>query len=227
MVFSYDCMNVAIIPARGGSKGLPQKNVMSLNGLPLICHSIKAALAAMTVDKVIVSTDCPKIKEIAEAFGAIVVTRPPEISGDKASSEEALLHVLRQNKWKDGDLTIFLQCTSPLTTSADIDGTVNVLRSSEADSALAVTHFHRFLWDGHGTGINHNANCNRQLRQDIPSQYLETGAVYVMKTTGFLQHKHRFFGKIAFYVMPQYQALEIDTSFDFEMAEFLMSKYGN
>ena len=123
-------------------------------------------------------------------------------------------------------MTIFLQCTSPLTTADDIDGTVNALHLTDADSAVAVTPFHYFLWNRDGTGINHNA-AHRPLRQDADPQYLEAGAVYVMKTAGFRQHKHRFFGKTALHVMPQHRVLEIDTEFDFELAEFMMSKYGS
>jgi N-acylneuraminate cytidylyltransferase len=221
---------IAIIPARGGSKGIPRKNSQLLAGKPLIAYTVEHALAAHTVNRLIVSTDDPEIASISQKYGAEVVLRPPEISGDTASSEAALLHALKYLERTDGykpDLVVFLQCTSPLITPADIDGTVQVLLDEEADSALAVTPFHSFLWQrdraGAATAINHDKST-RPLRQDRELQYLESGAVYVMRTWGFLQSKHRFFGKTAMYIMPQERGWEIDEPVDLTIAQTLLGK---
>jgi N-acylneuraminate cytidylyltransferase len=222
--------NCAIIPARGGSKGIPRKNVRLLAGKPLVAHTIDHARQAQHVNRVVVSTDDPEIAAIAQQYGAEVVWRPAEISGDTASSESALLHALEHLRSTEGyepDLLVFLQCTSPLTLPEDIDGTVQALLDENADSALAVTPFHYFLWrrdeKGDAVGINHDKRV-RPLRQQREPQYLETGAVYVMRTQGFWQAKHRFFGKTAMYVVPPERCLEIDEPVDFQIAEMLLQE---
>lgn len=221
---------VALIPARGGSKGIPRKNVRLLAGKPLIAYTIESARQAHSIRRVIVSTDDAEIAAVSEHYGAEVVRRPTELSDDAASSETALLHALGYLQQTEGtlaDLVVFLQCTSPLTLPEDIDGTVQALVDENADSALATTPFHYFLWQrsegGDTVGINHDKR-GRLLRQQREAQFLETGAVYVMRTPGFLQAKHRFFGKTAMYVMPQERCLEIDEPVDFQIAELLMQK---
>lgn len=216
---------LAIIPARGGSKGLPRKNVLPVAGLPLIAWTINAAKAAKNVGRVVVSTDDAEIATIARQFGAEVVDRPAELAGDAATSENALLHVLEHLRAKENytpDIVAFLQCTSPLTTADDIDGTIDALRRQQADSALAVCDFHYFVWNvdatGQATGINHDKST-RPRRQDRPAQWLETGAVYAMKSTGFLQSRHRFFGKTVTHAIPAERCLEIDSAADLAVAE--------
>jgi YrbI family 3-deoxy-D-manno-octulosonate 8-phosphate phosphatase len=222
--------NVAIIPARGGSKGIPRKNVLPIAGKPLIGWTIEAALAADSVDSVLVSTDNPEIAKVAEEFGASVVWRPLEISGDLSSSEAALLHALETQYPEPTippELTVFLQCTAPLMTAEDIDGTVEALRQQDADTALAVADFHYFLWkldaDRNLVGVNHDKSV-RQMRQEREHQYLEAGAIYVMKTSGFLAHQHRFFGKTAHYVLPPDRVMEVDEPVDFHIAQILLEQ---
>lgn len=220
---------LAVIPARGGSKGIPHKNLLPLAGRPLIAHAIEQASRAQSISRLVVSTDDADIGAVARTSGAEVVWRPASISGDDASSESALLHAigtLYQNAEPLPDLIIFLQCISPLTLAEDIDGVVQALLTEEADSALAVTPFHYFLWqqndDGDAVGINHDKRV-RPLRQQRKPQFRETGAVYVMRTAGFLQTRHRFFGKTALYLMPSERCLEIDEPFDFRVAEWLLA----
>jgi N-acylneuraminate cytidylyltransferase len=219
---------LAIIPARGGSKGIPRKNVRILAGKPLLGWTIQSARSASQITRVVVSTDDREIADVAREFGAEVIWRPESISGDTASSESALLHVLSELESKESyrpDLLTFLQCTSPLTSAADIDGTIDALRDSSADTALSVAPFHYFVWmpDGTGSaiGVNHDKS-HRPRRQDRAAQYLETGAVYVMKTEGFLKAKHRFFGRTATYLMPSERTLEIDDPRDLVVAEALL-----
>ena len=221
---------IGIIPARGDSKGIPHKNLCILHGKPLIAWTIEAAKGAKRVDRIVVSTDEPKISSIAKQYGSEVIWRPAEISGDTALSESALLHVLehlRQNQGYEPDIVIFLQCTSPLILSEDIDGIVQTFLNEGADSALAVVPFHDFLWKknarGKAVGINHNKSV-RIRRQDLKPQYQETGAIYVMKTKGFRKAKHRFFGKIAMNVIPTERAYEINEPVDMQVAEALFQQ---
>jgi YrbI family 3-deoxy-D-manno-octulosonate 8-phosphate phosphatase len=206
---------------------VPRKNVRVLRGKPLLAHAIEAAQGSELVDRVVVSTDDAEIGRVAQRYGARVVWRPKEISGDAASSEQALLHALdymREVEQYTPPITVFLQCTSPTITPADIDGTIRALLETESDSALAVAPFHHFLWRFDGAlaaGINHEST-RRLLRQEAAPQYLETGAVYVMRTAGFLQSRHRFFGRTTMYVSTGPQ-VEIDDPPDFEVAEALLA----
>ncbi len=218
----------AIIPARGGSKGIAGKNTRIVAGKPLIGWTIEAARSAKLVNQVLVSTDDDLIAKVALEFGARVVMRPPELSGDTASSESALLHALDWLEKEDSelpDVIAFLQCTSPLTISDDVDGTLCSLFSNEADTALAVCDFHYFIWEcgnnGEFQGINHDKSI-RLLRQERKPQYRETGAVYAMRTDGFLLNKHRFFGKTSFYVIPSKRVLEIDEPQDLDLARLML-----
>ena len=212
---------VAIIPARGGSKGIPRKNIHPFNGKPLICWNIEAALNAKSIQQVVVSTDDQEIAAISRQAGAHIIMRPDDISTDIASSEDALIHTLNSLDEKP-ELIVFLQCTSPLTQSEDIDNCVQKLIDAHADSAFTATESHRFLWKNPqaAEGINHN-KAERKRRQDIDKEYAENGAVYVMRTEGFLQFRHRFFGKTVISEMPAARTWEIDAPEDLLIAEAL------
>ena len=212
---------LAIIPARGGSKGIPRKNLWRFDGKPLVCWSIEAARAAELVGQVIVSTDDVEIADVSRAAGAEVVMRPAAISSDSASSEDALLHTL-ENLDAHPDLTVFLQCTSPLTHGGDIDDCIRSLIDAEADSAFTATKSHRFIWSNkaNATGVNHDGS-ERRRRQDLEPEYCENGAVYVMRTRGFLQSRHRFFGKTVISEMPATRSWEIDSHEDIRIVQAL------
>jgi CMP-N-acetylneuraminic acid synthetase len=221
---------LAIIPARGGSKGVPRKNVRHLCGKPLVAWMIESALAAKFVSRVVVSTDDAEVAAISRDVGAQVIPRPIELAGDLSSSESALLHALDYLKQTEGyqsELVVFLQCTAPLTLPEDIDNTVQTLLEENADSVLTVTPFHYFLWrcgtNGGAVGINHDKGIRLPRQQGEP-QYLETGAVYVMRAEGFIKAKHRFFGKTVMHVIPPERCLEIDDLQSVFIAEALLSK---
>jgi len=218
----------AIIPARGGSKGIPGKNIKPLCGKPLIGWSIEQALKSERVNRVIVSTDDTAIADVARRSGASVVMRPSHLAGDLSRSEDALLHVLEEESCHGRTLpqTIaFIQCTSPLTLPQDIDGTVSMVLDHGYDTAVTGTPFHYFIWKanerGAFHGVNHDAT-RRLMRQERTPEFLEIGAVYVMKTPEFMINKFRFFGRIGIYPIPVSRSLEIDEPGDWEMAERMM-----
>ncbi|ARN64728.1 acylneuraminate cytidylyltransferase family protein [Vibrio vulnificus] len=217
---------VAIIPARGGSKGVPKKNIKELNGKPLIAYSIEHALATKEVDKVVVSTDCNEIAEVAIAFGAEVIYRPDDISGDFASSEDALIHSVNELKSAGWEAThvVFLQCTSPIRNNDDIAKTLSLVLSEQFDSALTVVENHRFLWrtDSNNTAIPVNYDPhNRKMRQEI-KEYQENGSIYIMKTEDLINTKCRLNGTIGVHVMDEDAGYEIDTQIDFKIIEQLI-----
>lgn len=216
--------NIAIIPARGGSKGLPKKNIRTLLGKPLIQWSIEHALAARCIDQVYVSTDAPDIARISEASGATVIWRPEAISGDTASSESAIAHTL-DNLTEPPETIFFLQCTSPIRQADDLDKAYAIFMQKQADSLLTVVRSHAFLWqemsDGYARAVNYDA-ANRPRRQDMVPQYKENGSFYLFSHDSFRKHNNRLGGKIALFEMDEVSAIEIDSATDFEIIEALL-----
>lgn len=219
---------MAIIPARGGSQGIPMKNLQRVGGQSLLARAILAAQATRLVTDVVVSTDHPRIRQEAQRFGAAVIDRPEELSGSVASSESALLHALNNFSSRDGapadpDVTILLQCTSPFIDSHALDAAVGRVLNGTDDTVFAAAPNHNFLWkenDGAATAVGHDAG-HRPRRQDREPQYRETGAFYVMRTSGLRRHQHRFFGRIGMQPVPEETAIEIDSSGDLDVARAL------
>ena len=222
---------LVIIPARSGSKGIPDKNIRPFCGIPLVVRTIQSAQKAHTVSDILISTDSPAYAKICMEAGADVVMRPLELSGDTASSESALLHALdhflAQGKAMP-DWLIFLQCTSPFTRPCDIDDLVKRVATTRADTGFTAVCSHRFLWreqeNTGAIGVNHDKSF-RLRRQDREPEFMENGAVYVMRTVGFLEHKHRFFGKTVIHEVPEHHAFEIDSLADWEIAEAIHKKF--
>lgn len=219
---------IAIIPARGGSKGLPGKNIRNLANLPLIAHSIMSAREANMVDKVYVSTDDRKIAEIAQDYGAEVIDRPEELANDTASSESALIHAVEQIEATgiELNLVVFLQCTSPIRTEEDIDNAIKKVTTEGADSLLSVSPNHRFLWqevDDVAQSINYDYR-RRLRRQDMQPQYVENGSIYIFKPWVLKELNNRLGGKICLFPMSEAASWEIDSLLDFEIAESLLKK---
>lgn len=218
----------AIIPARGGSKGIPGKNLRKVGGIPLVARTILAARSARAISEVFVSTDSQEIAACARQYGATVISRPNAISGDTASSEAALLHACEY--WNQSgvapDALAFLQATSPFTTSQDIDGAIRKLSSERADVVLGVAAHHRFQWaadeKGTLTAIGHDM-FHRPRRQELSNRYVETGALYILRTPGFLKAQFRFFGKVVGYELPEESLLEVDTPLDLKVARALVA----
>ncbi|MFJ4254734.1 cytidylyltransferase domain-containing protein [Microbacterium sp. NPDC090003] len=228
-----DGLTVAIIPARGGSKGVPRKNLRTVGGVPLVVRAIRAARDAAGIDLVVVSTDDDEIAAVSAAAGARVVRRPAEISGDTASSESALLHAVDDLE-AAGDrvgIIAFVQATSPFLPSAALAGAVAEVRADRADSVFSAHETYGFLWrrgsgaDGDGVGaqaaaVNHEA-AHRPRRQDREPHYLETGAFYVFRAPAFRTIRHRFFGRIRIAEVPEWTAIEIDDAQQLRIADAL------
>lgn len=213
---------IAVIPARGGSKGVPGKNRLLVGGAPLVARAVRSALAASAVDRVLVSTDDELIAAVARAAGAEIVHRPTELAGDTASSESALLHALDAEGVHQGQL-VFIQATSPFIDPADLDEAVRRLRDGEADSVFSAVETYEFLWrsgDDGATGVNHDRSF-RPRRQDREPHFRETGAFYVMDVAGFRAAGFRFFGRVGMVPVDPRGAVEIDDAGELEVARRL------
>jgi YrbI family 3-deoxy-D-manno-octulosonate 8-phosphate phosphatase len=205
---------VAVIPARGGSKGVPRKNVRDVGGVPLIARAVRSALAASSIDRVVVTTDDAEIAAVARSAGAEVVDRPAALASDESSSEAALLHALDdlESRGVTTRTLVFLQATSPFISPAALEEAVALVHG-DADVAFSGFETHAFLWrlgaDG-ATGINHDHSF-RPRRQDREAQLQETGAFYVMRADGFRRSRYRFFGTVRVVLVDELHGIEIDT----------------
>ncbi len=216
---------VAIIPARGGSKGVPGKNLLRVGGVPLVARAVASAWQAGGIDRVVVTTDDDDIAATAHEWGAEIVRRPPSLSGDDASSESALLHALDvlDERGEPAATLAFLQATSPFIDAAALADAVRRVRCGEADSAFSAVETYGFLWgrgQGGATGINHDP-AHRPLRQEREPHHLETGAFYVCDAEGFRRAGHRFFGRIATVEVSERTAIEIDSPEQLALARVL------
>ncbi|MBM3162356.1 MAG: acylneuraminate cytidylyltransferase family protein [Chlorobi bacterium] len=221
---------VAIIPARGGSKGLPGKNIHPVAGRPLLAWSVQQALDSVRIDRVFVSTDDPAIASVARCCGAGVIDRPAGLSGDRATSESALLHAIDRLESEHGievGLVVFLQATSPLRKPGDIDRAIERFEAEGADSLISVTRLDDLtLWEkkAHGwESVNFDWR-NRGMRQDRAEQYIENGSIYlvtpeVLKTSG-----NRIGRRLAVYEMEFWQTWEIDTLEEIDLIEYYLFK---
>jgi CMP-N,N'-diacetyllegionaminic acid synthase len=217
---------IAVIPARGGSKGIPRKNLKFINGKPLITYSILDAKESELVNQVFVSTDDLEIAEVAQQYGAEIIMRPLELANDVASSESVLLHALTEikNQGIIPELIVFLQCTCPIRTSQDIDQAIIQFKAKNADSLLSVSLSHRFLWeniDGIGEPINYDYR-SRPRRQDMKPQYVENGSIYIFKPWVLKELNNRLGGEISLFLMQEEANIDIDSLIDFKIAEFFL-----
>ena len=225
---------VVVIPARGGSQGVPLKNLARVDGITLVGRAVQASLAAPSVAEVIVSTDHDEIAAEARLHGARVVARPAEIAGGTASSESALLHVLDRVEAGDGGLppqavppvTVLVQCTSPFIDPEDLDTAIRRVSTGEKDVVVAVSETHDFQWridDGVASPVGHTTEY-RPRRQERAPHYRETGAFYVMRTEGFRAGSTRFFGDVGIQPVASEWAIEIDEPRDLWLARQLVDQ---
>lgn len=223
---------ISIIPARGGSKGIPSKNIKKLNGHPLIYYSINSSTQSK-INRTIVSTDDEKIAHYAERYGAEVIMRPKLLATDKAQIEPTMIHVLNNLDKNEGyvpDTVVLLQNTSPLRNSTHIDQSLSLFKNKKFDSVFSGFISHYLLWKREKqrvTPINYNP-MKRQNRQNMTDYVIENGAIYITKNTSFKKTKCRISGNIGIYLMPEEMSVQIDLYSDIIIAEqFLkyMKKY--
>ena len=225
---------LAIIPARGGSKSVPKKNIYPLNGKPLIYYSISSGLKAKYIDRLIVSTDSPEIAKVARKYKAEVpFVRPAELASDTAPTLPVLQHVVKyveeNDKFKP-DLVVLIQPTNPLVRSEDVDGTIETLFKTNTNSCFSVTEISQrpewmYRMDNNPAELFLKEESGPTKRsQELPRLAIINGTVYVMKYETLMTKNKIRDGNTSIYVMPRERSVDIDDKFDFELAKFLFQR---
>lgn len=210
-----------VIPARGGSKGIPGKNLRLVGGLSLVGRSVQHGLSIG--EEVFVSTDDTAIAEEAQKAGGQVIWRPGSISGDEASSESALTHAIAE-KGLEKDCLIFLQATSPFRETKKIVEATSLILSDQADVCFSAKKGHPFVWrlqeSGFAEPVNHPMNY-RPRRQELGETFVETGNFYIFRASNFLTHQYRFFGRVVPVPATFEESIDIDEENDLHLAQSL------
>ena len=225
---------LALIPARGGSKGIPNKNIKLFNRRPLIEWSIKLALKSKLIDKVVVSSDSQKILSISKELGAEVILRPKNISVDNATTESAISHCIKYFN-NNYETIILLSPTSPLRKKNDLDNAIKFFYSNKLDSCFSGSKLIDFLiWnydkiDKKYKSINYDFK-NRGNRQNRKLGYVENGSIYIFKPSLIIKKNNRIGGKFDIFNMAFWQSFEIDEKDDWKLLEtihktYIMNKY--
>ena len=209
-------MNIcSVILARGGSKGIPSKNMVCFYGKPLLYYAVMNSLKSKTINTVYVSSDSQEIREYARKLGADVIRRPSNLCQDTSSSESGWLHALTKITC---DIIVAPQVTSPLCTTQDLDKALQLFIKENYDSLFSASPADDcFIWRGtHSLTYDYQ---NRQRRQDCIGNIIENGAFYIFKTAVLLNYNNRLGGKIGYYLMERWQKYEIDELLDLKICE--------
>jgi N-acylneuraminate cytidylyltransferase len=218
---------VAIVLARGGSKGIPGKNLVRIAGRPLVAYTVAQALAVEEISRVIVSTDSAEIALAAKELGAEIVERPAELCGDTATSESGLLHCLDHLERTEGlvpELVVFLQPTSPLRSPRYIREAILAFEREGADSLFSAGPLQGLAWrmeEGVPVPVSYDPR-SRKRRQDAPEYLAENGSIYVFKPRVLRDLNCRLGGKVAVYRMSALDSFEVDEPEDVPVVEFLL-----
>lgn len=219
---------LTIIPARGGSKRLPKKNILDLAGKPLVAWTIEAGIKSKYTDKVVVSSDDDEILKISMEYEASTIKRPPEIANDTATTFDAVKHTLEN--FRDYDYVVLLQPTSPLRDEKEIDKAIELLHEKDADCIVSVCEVeHPVQWNmklGDDACMDEFiSNLNTKRSQEQEKHYRLNGAIYICKTDKLLDKKSFFLSQKVFaYVMSKENSIDIDDAFDFKIASALIKK---
>lgn len=224
---------ISIIPARGGSKGLPRKNIKVLCGKPLIAYTIEAALKSKYIEKTYVSTEDKEIAEISRNFGAEIINRPLELAKDDSPRRAVIKHAIESLRKKvkcHPDVIVYLQPTSPLRTFKDIDNAVNLFLDNKCDSVVSVckskespywslkikNEFVEPLFDW--------KYLTNPKRQDLPKSYILNGAIFLTTSNNFLKCNSLINNRTLPYIMPIWKSVDIDDKVDIKLVEFLLKE---
>lgn len=222
---------LGLIPARGGSKGIPRKNIKQLAGLPMIAHTIKAGLGASSIDTLVVSSDDEDILNVAKQYGLDVpFTRPDELALDETLMRSVIFHTIEfyEQRQEYFDHLVLLQPTSPLRNETHIDDAINIYESMNFDSLVSTYADYSYRWQKKpegGSRINYlGPRKNRQSKQP---EYVENGAIYIVSIPKFLEHNNLQEGRTGIFEMNPVDSINIDDPFDFWLAEKILQEWKN
>ena len=221
---------LAIIPARGGSKGIVGKNIRLLNEKPLICYTIEEALKSIYLNEVFVSTDDLIIAKISEKCGAKIIDRPAELAKDESPTIDAIFNAIEfiKNVY-DKDIIILLQPTSPLRNAIDIDTAFNIFMKTECDSVISmckVEHppYWHFKYEGDKFKPLFGEKYLLTNRQELPDVYRPNGAIYITTIKNLYENNGFYCDKVVPYIMPSERSIDIDEEIDLKLAEILIQE---
>ncbi len=228
---------LAVIPARGGSKSIPNKNIVDVGGKPLIAWTIEESQKSRFIERLIVSTDSQRIAEIASEYGAEVpFERPEELAADDTPGIEPIIHAaiwLEENAGYCSEYVMCLSPTTPLRSAFDIDATIKMIRNQHADAVVSVVLAkHHPNWmkviDSQGfmsSYIGDDILIDR--RQDLPDVYALNGAIYLARREVLLENKNWYTNKTCTYLMPEERSIDIDTPWDLKLARLILQEVGD
>lgn len=222
---------LAVIPARGGSKGLPRKNVLEVGGKPMIVHSLETARRARYVDRTVLSTDDAEIAEVARRFGGDVpFMRPAELARDESPIDRALIHALDQME-QPYDYLVLLEPTTPLRTAADIDACIALCRARNAPACISVSEPpHSPYWtvtlqSDDTVKLLFGDSLLSARRQELPKAYMINGGVYVARVDWYREHRTFLSPQTLGYVMPPERSYDVDSRLDLMTVNMLLAGF--
>lgn len=220
---------LAIIPARGGSKGIPRKNIRLLAGKPLITFTIKTALKSRYLDRVVVSTEDEEIAKISKKYGAEIVERPQKLATDKAETIDVIFHTLEYLKTEgyEPNIIVLLQPTSPLRTTNDIDKAIELFLKNKCESVISICeseHSPYWLFKREKKYLKSIFGLRylKHRRQDLSKVYIPNGAIFITTPKVLNKYKNFYCKRILPYIMPTERSVDIDNETQFRLAELLM-----
>jgi CMP-N,N'-diacetyllegionaminic acid synthase len=223
---------LAIIPARGGSKGVPGKNIMNFDGQPLLFYSIEAAKKSKLISKLVVNTDDKQIAEVGKSFGCDVVMRDEINARDNAPVINTVIQTIEffEERAMYFDAVILLQPTSPLRTGVDIDNAIKMLKSKETDAVISMVkvednHPARMYEIDSGKLKCLMSNYETKRRQDLPEVYLRNGCIYLIKTNVLKREQTFMPEKKSAYIMDSKWAVNVDTEIDVLILQELIKEW--
>lgn len=205
----------SLIPARGGSKSIPRKNLIKINDKPLIFYTITASINSKYIDQTWVSSEDKEILDYSKSIGANTILRPSNLAMDNSPSEPTLLHFSERCKF---DQLVFIQATSPLLEAEDLDKGLEIAET--CDSVLSVCDLTQSIWNDSGPTYDLN---NRKRRQDSDNRYLETGGFYITSKSSLEKSKNRLSGQIKFCKVAKYKSIDIDSYDDLDLVKRIIN----